>query len=166
VHVGDARGASDPGKVQQGGCAGEEFDLTKVVTDATWALRADLTMTITIAASGPTTVRAPDSCLVSNAAPITCADAGAMYASRISFVGGKAGAARCQGAAGICTCMIPFVAAPAAASGTYSLAGPALSYSLGAQTITVDYCASSTSLKLRSREANGAPAKISVFTKQ
>lgn len=155
-----------PMKVQAGSCAGEEFDFMKVVSDLTWTFAADLTQTVTLTASGSATVKAPEACLVASGAPIACADAGAMYAPRIAIVGAKAGTPTCQSAAGICTCAIPFVAAPEQGTGPYSVSGTALTFTLGADANTVDYCATATTLTLQTRETSTSPARASAYDRQ
>jgi hypothetical protein len=152
-------------KVQSGGCQDEEFDLTQIVSDATWTFRADLTMTLTLTAAGAATVRAPAACLVSGGAPVACADAGAMLSGRIAIVGSKATTATCQSAGTVCTCAIPFVAAPVQGTGTYSTAGTTLTFTLGASTLTADYCASPSVFKERTTDALGQ-VHVGVYDKQ
>ena len=144
-----------------GGCPGESFDLTGVASQATWTFEANLTFTLALGAAGAAKVTAPAACLVSTAsAPLACtaAEAGAMYAGRIAIVGGKPGAPTCASAAdGTCACTIPFVAMPISGGGTYSKSGTVVTIDLGSGGEPVDYCATPSSLRLRSHGMDDAP---------
>ncbi len=151
-------------QLQAGSCPGEFIDLTKVVSDETWTLRADLSTTVTLSAAGPASAWAPEACLVSGGAPIACADAGSIYASEIDIVGAKPDTATCQSAGGICTCAISVVADPVPIDGTYSVAGSKLFYSFDGNTISRDYCATATVLTTGSPGAIG-PGSVNMYEK-
>jgi hypothetical protein len=158
-----------PGQVQSANsCQGETFDFTKVLSKETWVFRADLTMTLTLAASGPATIVVPDTCLQAMSPPLACTDAGAgaSWVQRLTFPGGKASSPSCQDAGGTCTCALSIDPAPMNGNGTYTIAGATLTASLGDQNLVFDSCATATTLKLRAHNSNGSLGNALVFEKQ
>jgi hypothetical protein len=151
-----------------GGCQGEVFDLDGVTTTTNWTFNADKSFVISISAQGTTTVHAPQACLVDRTgAQLACNDtgAGAMYASRVVFTGGRAGTATCQAANAACDCTIPFVPAPASLQGTYTTSGTTVSVNFGLGVLAGDYCISGDKLEMRAQDMTQLPG-IGDFVRQ
>lgn len=157
-----------PGQVQSANsCMGETFDFTKVLSQESWTFAADRSLTLTLAASGPATIVVPDRCLQAMTPPLTCADdsIGAADVQHTTFPGGKLTSPSCNDAAGVCTCTLSVVAAPASSSGTYATAGSTLTVSAGNSSLSFDYCATETTLKLRGHNADGSFSVVLLFDK-
>ena len=145
------------------GCQGETFDLTGVVSTVTWTFGEDHSFTITTSAQGSATVSAPTACLIGTTGlPLDCDDAGAgaMYAARIAFTGGKAGAPTCTAAADACQCTIPFVSAPAISNNTYSTSGTTLTVIQSGGSNPLDYCVSGNTLDAHVRIVAGTAGDV------
>ena len=154
-----------PASIGSSECAGQVFDASRVIPQATWMFAANGSLTLTISTAGTLTVRTPDACLVqATGAPVQCTSdgAGASYAGRVTFEGAKTGVATCVETTGTCTCSVPIVAAPATDDATYSVANATIT--LVGTAVSYVYCVSGTTLKLRPSTDGGGPG-VAVYTR-
>ena len=150
-----------------GGSNCETWDVSGVVPQVAWTFRADHMMSLHLSTSGTATVTASDPCLVSNGAPIACADAGPMFASRISFAGGKASSGGCAASAAGCRCTIAFTATPIDGPGMYAISGMTMMAMLGDdKPLTFDYCVSGSKLEMRRHDTSVANGDVSRYVRQ
>jgi hypothetical protein len=148
-------------------CPGERFDLSGVHSFIGILFRADGTMQVEELAYGTAIIEAPDTCVVSTAGvPLSCTgnSVGSMWADRLDITGGQTGIGKCSDDQGVCRCSIPISQSPLADPFTYSVKGTTLTTTFDPGR-TIDFCASSTVLKLHTLTRDRAATTLDVLDK-